>query len=340
MTMEVLDRAKSTAVPALAGPGITVIDATTGSVTFEYKTPALMLAEAQLQLQEATDLVPLIDSDSMYEEAGTLLQTIVGAWKSLDEMRLSTTKPLREKVDTINSDFAPAINVRKQAEAALKSGMTGYFDRKEAERQRLQREQERLAAEERRRAQAEAAERERQAQAEARRQREVAESEARDRKAAADLEAQRLRDEAAALQAQGNTAGAQELQAQADDTIDTVETSNQSLMFAAEEQVANTLQTAANDAENLRMGAEMTTASAVASTRPKVSGIGAMKRYAAEVVDPKAFIAYALANWETMNHLISIETGKLSTMAQNQKEMFNIPGCKLVAETKLSSRRK
>jgi len=94
------------------------------------------------------------------------------------------------------------------------------------------------------------------------------------------------------------------------------------------------------EAEALRMAAQMTTGATVAIAKPRATGASSSIKYTAEVVDQKAFVQYVLNNWDTMNHLLTIEQGKLNTMAQNQKDRFKVGGCELRTHRQMAVRRK
>lgn len=341
MTTEVLDAVKPPATPMLpSAPNMTVIDAATGTITYEYKAPSLMLAEANSQLEEAKALVPCIDSDVMYQEAVTLLQKIVGDWKSLDEARLVTTKPLRDQTDKINADFKPAIDVRKQAETLLKTGVAAYEDAKERERRRLQALADEQARQVRLKAEAEARELQRKADEEAARVRREAREQAEAEQRRADEAAQATRDAAARAAKAGDAETAEKLNQQAEQIVDTASAVAQTTLTFAESEAALTLDAGQQDAEALRQAAQMTTGATVAIAKPRATGASSSIKYSAEVEDPKAFVQFVLDNWDTMNHLLTIEQGKLNGMAQNQKERFKVAGCVLHTNRQMAVRRR
>lgn len=340
MNTEVLDAVKPPATPLLASPNMTVIDAATGTITFEYKAPSLMLAEANSQLEEAKALVPCIDSDVMYQEAVSLLQKIVGDWKSLDEIRLGTTKPLRDQTDKINADFKPAIDVRKQAEALLKSGVSNYEEAQERERKRKQAIADELARQARLRAEAEAREVQRKADDEAARVRRVAAEQAEAEQRRADEAAQATRDAAASAAQAGDSEAAERLNEQAEQIVEKATAVAQTTLTFAESEAALAQDAGQQDAEALRQAAQMTTGATVAIAKPRAAGASSSIKYTAEVEDPKAFVQFVLDNWDTMNHLLTIEQGKLNGMAQNQKERFKVAGCVLQTHRQMAVRRR
>lgn len=170
---------------------------TTDTVTYDASAALVLASKAQQALTGAADYV--IDSPTMFELAGDDLKAIKALQKEVEEKRTSITGPLNQAVKAVNDLFRPAKDHLDKAEATLKRAMVTYST-----------EQERLAAEARRKAEAEArAERERlaaiereQAKAAARAQAEAAAA-----AAAGDAEAAaRAQAEAEALQAQAAAA--------------------------------------------------------------------------------------------------------------------------------------
>jgi hypothetical protein len=126
----------STGATLLPGPGQTVIDNETGEITSSTRARACCWPRPPPCYNEAADLVPLIDTPAMYEEAGDVLKKITDSFKSLDEERLNTTKPLRDKVDAINDAYKPAIEKRKEAADLVKKGMLTFEQEEDRKRQR------------------------------------------------------------------------------------------------------------------------------------------------------------------------------------------------------------
>jgi hypothetical protein len=338
--VEVLDPAKPAAVPALSGPNMTVIDNDTGVISYQRKGAGLLLAEAVAVHKDACDLAPLIDSDMMYSEAGELLKKITDSFKTLDEERLSTTKPLRDKVEDINADYKPAVEKRKEAADVLKRGMLTYDAEQERKRKLAEAEARARAEAERRRAEAEARAAREEAEARAAEERRLAEARAAEERRLADERSAAMRREAEEQEAAGNAARADQLRAQEAEMLDAAENTVQTALFAGEQAACAAIAEGNLHAESAAAVAEMITPAAVNIAAPKTAGITKSYRYKANVTDAKAVLQHVLANWDTCNHLVTIEQGKLDNLAQNQKERFNFPGCELVKEAALSSRRK
>lgn len=172
------------------------------TVTYDPSSALVLTTRAQAALDFAVDFV--IDSPEMFALAGDDLKSVKAMQKEVEEKRTSITGPLNQAVKAVNDLFRPPKDYLDKAEATIKRAMVGW-----------QTEQERIAAEARRQAEAAArAERERLA-AEAARQAEEA------RKAAAEAQAAaEAGDHAAAAAA---TAAAQEAQAAAEVTALTAE---------------------------------------------------------------------------------------------------------------------
>lgn len=317
--------------------GQTVIDMDTLTVTYERRSPTLLLAEANRQHALATELE--IDSDSMFQEGAELLQKIVGKKKSLDEERLAFGKPLRDEQANLNAAYKPAIDLYETSEKFLKQVLTKYTDDKERERQRLQRiadeaarvERERVAAEARaaqKKAEAEAAEARRAAQAEADERTRVA--------AEAAAESQRLADEAAAA---GDAERAAELEAEAKKTVEVAATTAKMLIAHGDHAAKDVLESSAAEVKSQQAVAQMMTPAVVQIARPKVSGIGTGKKYTAEVTDSKAFLTWVLSNYEHFAHFVEVNQGALNRYAADQKERLSVAGAELRTVTTMSSRR-
>ncbi len=127
---------------------------TTDTVTYDASAALVLTNSAQKALANATDYV--IDSPTMFELASDDLKRVKSLQKEVEEKRTGITGPLNQAVKAVNDLFRSPKEYLDKAEATLKRAMVTYTT-----------EQERLAAEARRQAEAEArAERERLAQQE------------------------------------------------------------------------------------------------------------------------------------------------------------------------------
>lgn len=124
-------------------------DATTGAVTYDASAALILSQDAQKALANAADYI--IDSQTMLEYASDDLRKVKALQKEVEVKRTSITGPLNEAVKSVNELFRAPKEYLDKAEATLKRAMVAYTS-----------EQERLAAEARAKAEAQArAERER-----------------------------------------------------------------------------------------------------------------------------------------------------------------------------------
>jgi hypothetical protein len=149
-----------------------------------------------------------------------------------------------------------------------------------------------------------------------------------------------MRAEADELEQAGNDARAAQLRMEANALLGIADEAAQTAIFEGEQIAAAATSMGEVEASAARLSAEMITPAAVSRTRVKASGISTSYKYRANVKDKKALVAYILANWDTCQHLLTIEQGKLDGIAQNQKEMFAFTGCELVKEAVMAARRK
>lgn len=116
------------------------------TMNLSINTPdsAALAEEAQNTLMMASTII--INTPELYELAGSDLKTVKARMKELDESRKAITKPLDEAKARVMDLYRVPLERLQQAETTLKNAMLSY-----------QREQERIAAEERRRVEAAAA---------------------------------------------------------------------------------------------------------------------------------------------------------------------------------------
>lgn len=152
---------------------------TQDTVTYDASAALILTSSAQSALTNATDYV--IDSPAMFELAGDDLKRIKSLQKEVEEKRTGITGPLNQAVKAVNDLFRAPKDYLDKAEATLKRSMVAWAT-----------EQDRLIAEARRKAEAEAqVERDRLAriEAEANEQARKAEAEAQAAAEAGDKEA-------------------------------------------------------------------------------------------------------------------------------------------------------
>ncbi len=116
---------------------------TTDTVTYDASAAIVLATEAQKQLTNAKDYV--IDSPTMFELASEDLMKVKALQKDVEAKRTAITGPINQAVKAINDLFRAPKEFLDQAESTLKRAMVTYSN-----------EQERLAAEARRKAEEEA----------------------------------------------------------------------------------------------------------------------------------------------------------------------------------------
>lgn len=244
--------------------------------------------EAQLttRAQQALRMVEsmVIDSPETYSLAADELKAIKAKANTIEDQRTSITGPINKALKAINDLFRGPAALLANAEQIIKGKMLGY-----------QQEQERIAAEERRRAEeAAAAERRRLEEEAAARQRE------------ADAEAKRLAEAAQAAAATGDTAAAEQAQRQAE----TVQ------------------QNAALEVAAIQSSAEVITAPVVAAPVVKAVGISTAKTLDFEVQDVGALIQHVAANPQ-LQSLLRVDEVKLRAYVRGLGMSANLPGVRV-----------
>ncbi len=112
---------------------------TTNTVSYDASSAVVLASQAQSCLASASNFV--IDSPTMFELAGDDLKRIKALQKEVEEKRTGITGPLNAAVKAVNDLFRAPKDYLDKAETSLKRAMIGWTT-----------EQERLAAEARRKA--------------------------------------------------------------------------------------------------------------------------------------------------------------------------------------------
>lgn len=101
----------------------------------------------------------------------------------------------------------------------------------------------------------------------------------------------------------------------------------------AQAQAAAIGETISDDEIEAMISARVAVPVVAAPQAPKVVGApSGMKKYRAEVVDLRKLLAYIVSKPEWLN-LVDIQQGALDRLANQMKEAFPFPGCKLQVET-------
>lgn len=277
----------------------------------------------------------VIDSPEMYQTAVTELQQIKRKSKDLEEQRVGLVAPLNAVVKKINDMFRAPLDFLTQAESTIKQAMITYDREQERRAVEERRKAEEAAARERARIQAEAAAAEAKAKAEEDRLR--AEAQAAERKAAeARAEEERIRTEAEAAARAGDKARAEALEAQAKE---------QSRAAQAADVTAAKAESKADSkgeevrAEELRAQAAMVQAApvAVATATPKISGIAGKTKWKGEVKDKLALIKFVAANPQFIG-LVDANESAINKMASALKQAMNVDGVRVYEERQIAAR--
>lgn len=267
-------------------------------------------AQAALEFIESFQ----VDSPETFELAGDELRAIKARSKKLEEQRTSITGPINAALRAVNALFAGPADVLADAEGKIKQKMLAY-----------QTEQERLAAEARRRAEeAAAAERKRLEEEAAQRQRE-AQAQAEEAAAAQRAEAQ-ARATAEAAQAAGDTQAAAAATAQADAAAQQA-----SLAQAATHRAQAEAQTVATEAQLV------VAAPVVAIAAPKAAGVSTSKKVDFEVTDLHALIKHVAEHPELLN-LVTADSVKLRAYVRGLGTACALPGVRVFESKVLSAR--
>lgn len=276
-----------------------------------------------------------IDSPEMYQTAGSELQQIKRKAKDLEAQRVDLVTPLNATVKKINDLFRSPLDYLSRAEQTIKSAMITY-----------DREQERKAAEERRKAE-EAAARERarlQAEAAAAEARRVAEeNRLREEAAAAERAAQNARNEEARIRAEAESA------AQAGDRARAAELEAQAKAQSRDAQAADIAAAKADSkadskaeefrADELRIQASMVQSAPpiVISAAPKVSGIAGKTKWKGEVTDKLKLVQFVAANPQFIG-LIDANESAINKMASALKQAMVVDGVRVYEERQIAAR--
>jgi uncharacterized membrane protein YqiK len=236
-----------------------------------------------------------VDSPVMYSEAGDELRRIATKIGQLDQQRSDIVKPLNDTVKRINDLFRAPLDMLRQGQSILKAKMVEYST-----------EQERIAAEARR-----------VAEAAARAERERLAAEAAAAQAQADAEARALREQAEAAKVAGNVAEAAALESRAESRLD-----------AGHE-----------DAVALELASH--SIAAVPAIEPeKVAAAGTAIRgtWKGKVVDKAAFVSFVAANPDFIG-LLTVDQSALNMLAKSTKGEKSVPGVQFYQERTIAARK-
>lgn len=302
----------------------TIIEAERGAIAAVRKLPPdeaknKARADALVKLAEGIQ----INTPEDYEFAATELRVIIGFHNQLEEERTSFTKPLNEVLNRLNERFMPYLKALRgdgkkgtvSAESIIKDKMAAFTA-----------EQERQAAEARRKAEAEA---------QAERDRIAAEAEAVRKKAeAARLEAERVervrQAEAAAAQKALDDAAASARSAkarkEAEARAEAQRVENERIANEQAEQRRQAEERAEQEADALETTAAVITAQPVAAPVVRVAGISKRTVIDCEVVDKTLLLQHILTSRMDLLELVTFDETKLKAVARIAGTRTAIPG--------------
>lgn len=268
-----------------------------GTVQYDASQVVVFGNQARRLLADASDYV--IDSPELYTAAAEDLQRVKTLMKTVEDTRVSITGPLHQAKQAVDNLFKGPRTFLEQAEAALKGAMLTWSN----EQERIRREAERKAEEQRRAEQNRLAAEQRQREEEARR---------------ADEEARRLEAQAREAAAAGETEKALQLELQA-------------------QEQANTASDAACEAETLSQTAAVMTFPVAAPLAQKVAGISTSKTVDFEVTDLHALVKHVAEHPELIG-LLAADTVKLRNQVRATGLKTNLPGVRVFEKKTLSAR--
>lgn len=288
---------------------------------------AVMTRSAASSLRMAESFVITTAGD--YELAGEELAAVKGRINKLEATRTSITGPINKGLSAINALFKGPMDAYKAAETKLKDSMLAYYD-----------EQERKAAEIRRKAE-EAAAAERARLAEEARQVELAAAAERqkiaDAAAAVTAEAQaeqdRLNKAAADAAAAGNAAAAEEALRKSEAARQQAELQAQQAQQVQQE----LLETANTEAAALRMESSVVSASITHIDSAKASGTSIKGTVEYEVSNLLSLVQHVAANPALIN-LLMVDSVKLRAYVRGLGLNTNLPGVRVYQKRSMSAK--
>lgn len=288
---------------------------------------AVMTRSASSALRMAQTFV--ITSEDDYQLAGEELQTVKAKIKGMEATRVGITGPMNKALSAINDLFRGPMETLKSAETGLKGSMLAYYT-----------EQERIATEVRRVAEAAAAA-ERQRLAEEARKIEQAAAEERQRlaqaaaavAAAAQAEQDRLAAEAAKAAAEGNAAAAEAANKAAEASREKAQMEAKQAR-ERDEEAANT---AYESASAIRHELAVTSAAVTHIDSAKAAGTSVRVAVDFEVKNLLALVQHVAKNPELISLLVA-DSVKLRGYVKGLGMNTNLPGVHVFQKRSMSAR--
>lgn len=271
----------------------------------------------------------VITTQDDFELCADELRNVKTKINLLEGKRTAITGPMNAALKAVNDLFRGPMDMLKRAETTFKGSMLTFSEA-----------QERIAAEARRVAEAEAAAERKKIEDAAREVDRLAKIESQrlakieaDRVAAAQAEQDRLAAEATAAAAAGNEAGILEAERLAEEAFER----DQLAAVQAQEQAAQANKAAAAQAEALRMNAAVTSAPVVQIAQAKAAGTSVSKTVDYELTSLLALVQHVAARPELIN-LLAADSVKLRAYVRGLGMNTNLPGVKVFEKRTMSAR--
>lgn len=311
---------------------LTAVQSTEGDALTPLKTLTLpdsaTLSRSALAAQRMADTF-VITTQEDYEMCGEELRGVKGKITALEGKRTAITGPMNAALKAVNDLFRGPMAALVAAETKFKQSMLAYSTEQERLAAEARKRAEKLAAEERQRVEAEARRVEQEATAERQR---LARIEAA-RVAAAEAEQARLAAEAIAAAAAGNQEAVAEAERLANEAFERDEQAAQQ----AREEIEQAEQAAQSQAEVMRLTAAVTSAPAVYVAPAKAAGISSSKTVDFEVTNLHALVKHIAEHPELINLLMADST-KLRAYVRGLGMNTKLPGVNVFEKRTMSAR--
>lgn len=320
----------------MASSDPTIIEAESGAIAAVSKTPPdearnKRRTDAYLDLARSFK----IETQDDYELAAGELRKIKTLWTNLEDERTSFTKPLNDVLDRLNARFQPYLKAlcgdgkktTESAESILKGKMAAYLAEQERIAAEARRKAEEIAAAERQRLAAEAAETRRKAEeaaAQERRAEEERQAELRRQQAAAEAQAAQARSKKAREEAEVRAKALQEQQARE--------------AQEAEQRRAAAAEQAESQAQALEQTAAVVIAQPIAVAPVKVKGISTVKTMDYRITDMKALATHIVTVRPDLLHILLHDEVKMRALVRAMGQNLNLPGIEVFEKTGIAAR--
>lgn len=313
-----------------------VVEIDSGAIAAVSKIPpdearSKRIAEAFLNLARGYE----VKTQEDYDQAAVELRSIIARHTAMDTERKSFTDPLREVLERLNAKYQPWLKLLRgdgkkdteNAEAILKAKMSAFLV-----------EQERLAAEERRKAEV---------LAQAERDRLAAEAECVRKEAAAAAEVLRKAEEARAaaareaqakIDAEAAAARGKKVKAEAEARAQKAREDEEARVAQARLEADEAAARREREAQALETTAAVVIAQPVITRVSAGRGISTPKTYQGVVVDKLALVKHIVEKREDLLVLLDVNEVQLKRLVLMMGEATNLPGVRVDIKTGISVR--